>query len=137
MKIATIALLVIALSVEARSSTNTLSLTEAKRLALENGWDILAAQSGVDSATAQLIITKEFPNPTASLSTARIGTHENATPEGNSLWDRNYDTIAAINQLFEIAGKRRHRQKQSEEHRCAGDHDDQQQRDRGYEKHHE
>jgi cobalt-zinc-cadmium efflux system outer membrane protein len=110
MKLATAALLVIALSLEAQSQTNVLSLAEAKRAALENGWDILAAKSGVDSATAQLIITKEFPNPTASLSTARIGSHENATPMGNSLWDRNYDSIAAISQLFEIAGKRRHRQ---------------------------
>jgi outer membrane protein, heavy metal efflux system len=103
-------LLVIALPRVARSQTNLLSLADAKRVALEQNWDLLAAKSGVDSATAQLIITKEFPNPTASLLTARIGARQNSTPMGNSLWDRSYDTIAAINQLIEIAGKRRDRQ---------------------------
>jgi cobalt-zinc-cadmium efflux system outer membrane protein len=87
-----------------------LSLAEAKRLALEHNWDLLAAKSGVDAATAQLLISKEFPNPTASLSTARIGTRENATAQGNGLWNRNYDTIAAVSQLIEIAGKRSARQ---------------------------
>jgi cobalt-zinc-cadmium efflux system outer membrane protein len=105
-----VVLLAAALPLEARSQTNRLSLAEAKQVALERNWGVLAAKSGVDSATAQWIVTKEFPNPTASLSTARIGTHENATLMGNGLWDRSYDTIAALSQLFEIAGKRRHRQ---------------------------
>ncbi len=33
----------------------------------------------------------------------------NATGSGNGYWDRNYDTVAAVNQLIEIGGKRRAR----------------------------
>src|SRR5579859_2345976 len=91
-------------------SARRLSLSNAKEIAFRRNWDLLAAKTGIDTASAQLIVTKEFPNPTASLSTARIGTHENATVEGNSIWHRNYDTIAAVSQLIEIAGKRSHRQ---------------------------
>jgi cobalt-zinc-cadmium efflux system outer membrane protein len=86
-----------------------LSLEEVRRTAFEKNWDLLAAKSGVDLATAQLIVVKEFPNPTASWSTARIGSHDSATMMGNGLWDRNYDTIAQVSQLIEIAGKRRDR----------------------------
>src|SRR5579859_4829107 len=97
-------------SATSTNSIRRLTLTDAKRTALERNWDLLASRTGVDLASAQLIVTKEFPNPTASLSTARIGTHENATIEGNSIWHRNYDTIAAVSQLIEVAGKRSHRQ---------------------------
>src|SRR5580698_10299480 len=83
-----------------------LSLAQAKEIAFEKNWDLLAAKSGIDAATAQLIVAEEFPNPTASLSSAYIGSYHNATVEGNSLWQRNYDTIFAVNQLIEIAGKR-------------------------------
>jgi cobalt-zinc-cadmium efflux system outer membrane protein len=88
----------------------TLSLAQAKETAFERNWDLLAAKSGIDAASAQLIVSKEFPNPAASWSTAKIGTHENSTVLGNSLLERNYDTILAVNQLIEIAGKRHDRQ---------------------------
>ena len=80
-------------------------------MAFEKNWDLLAAAAGVDAATAQKIVAREFPNPTLSLSSSYINVdnHPNSTPEGNSLWDRSYDTIFAINQLFEIGGKRRNR----------------------------
>lgn len=94
----------------AGGTNQQLSLANARRMAFERNWDLLAAKSGIDAATAQLIVSTEFPNPTASLSTARIGTHENATVLGNDLWQRNYDTIVAVNQLIEIAGKRQDRQ---------------------------
>ena len=89
--------------------TNTLSLADARRLAFERNWDLLAAKSGVDAATAQLLVAKEFPNPTFSYSTAKIGSRENGTQTGNGLWSRSYDTIFAVNQLIEIGGKRRDR----------------------------
>lgn len=80
-------------------------------MAFEKNWDLLAAAAGVDAATAQKIVAHEFPNPTLALSTSYINVdnHPNSTPEGNTLWDRSYDTIFAINQLFEIGGKRRNR----------------------------
>ena len=86
------------------------SLDQAKEAALERNWDLLAAKSGIDAAAAQLIVSKEIPNPTASWSTAKIGTHDASTVLGNGLWERSYDTIFAVNQLIEIGGKRRHRQ---------------------------
>lgn len=92
------------------AQTNQLTLDDAKRLAFERNWDLLAAKSGVDAATAQWLVTKEFPNPTFNWNTYKIGSHENATPMGNGLWDRSYDTIAAVIQLIEIGGKRHARQ---------------------------
>ncbi len=91
-------------------ATNTLSLAEAKRLAFERNWDLLAAKSGIDAAQAQLIVTKEFPNPTASLSTFKIGDRQGGTSLGNGLVERNYDSLAAVSQLIEIGGKRHDRQ---------------------------
>jgi outer membrane protein, heavy metal efflux system len=88
----------------------TLSLAQAKEIAFEKNWDLLAAKSGINSAAAQLIVAKEFPNPTASISTAYIGTYKDATFLGNGVWQRSYDTIFAVNQLIEIAGKRHDRQ---------------------------
>jgi cobalt-zinc-cadmium efflux system outer membrane protein len=98
-----------------RSSPPLFSLAEAKATAFERNWDLLAAKSGISLATAQLIVAKEFPNPTASISTARIGTYGNATTLGNSYWNRAYDTIFAVNQLIEIAGKRHDRQTSARE----------------------
>jgi len=102
------------LTAQAQPATNlpptTLSLAQAKETAFARNWDLLAAKSGIDAASAQLIVSKEFPNPIASWSTFRIGTHENSSVLGNSLWLRNYDTIFAVNQLIEIAGKRHDRQ---------------------------
>ena len=92
------------------AATNTLSLADAKRTAFERNWDLLAAKSGIDAAQAQLIVAREFPNPTASLSTAKIGSRESSTALGNGLWERNYDSIAAVSQLIEIGGKRHNRQ---------------------------
>jgi cobalt-zinc-cadmium efflux system outer membrane protein len=87
-----------------------LSLAQAKEIAFEKNWDLLAAKSGIDAATAQLIVAKEFPNPLASISTAYIGSYKGATVLGNGVWERSYDTIFAVNQLIEIAGKRHDRQ---------------------------
>ncbi|HEY3861913.1 MAG TPA: TolC family protein [Verrucomicrobiae bacterium] len=87
-----------------------LTLAQARQIAFEKNWDLLAAKSGIDSAIAQLIAAKEFPNPSASLSTAYIGASRNATVVGNGLWERSYDTIFAVSQLIEIAGKRHDRQ---------------------------
>lgn len=89
-----------------------LSLADAQRIAFERNWDLLAAASQVDGATAQKLIAHEFPNPSFSIYTAdyNVDQHPSSTSAGNGLWDRSYDTIFAINQLFEIGGKRRKRQ---------------------------
>ena len=89
-----------------------LTLSAAKRIAYEHNWDLLAAQAGVDLAMAQKIVAREFPNPTLSWSTQKVNadSRPSATTAGNSVWNRNYDTIFAVNQLFEIGGKRTSRQ---------------------------
>ncbi len=99
-------------SADVAAATNTvparLSLAEAQHLALARNWDLLAAKSDVDIAFAQRLIAREFPNPTLSLSSAfiNVDNHPSGTVMGNGVWDRNYDTIAAISQLLEIGGKR-------------------------------
>lgn len=86
----------------------SLSLADAQRIAVQRNWDLLAAAAGVDAAMAQKIVAREFPNPTlaASSSKIKVDNQPSSTSEGNGVWDRSYDTIFAINQLFEIGGKR-------------------------------
>jgi len=86
----------------------SLTLAQAQQAAFERNWDLLAAAAGIDAATAQKVVAREFPNPTFSFSSSKINVDNtpSSTPAGNSLWDRSYDTIFAINQLFEIGGKR-------------------------------
>lgn len=93
------------------ATPKVLGLGEAKRIAFERNWDLLAAKASVDLAVAQKIVSHEFPNPTAEINPAKINSdgQPNSTDRGNSLWHRSYDTIFAINQLFEI-GKRGPRQ---------------------------
>src|SRR5882762_7850110 len=82
------------------TSSPSLSLAEAKHLAFVRNWDLLAAKSDVDLATAQRLVAREFPNPVASFSVQKISidNHSAGTSEGNGFWERNYDTIAAVNQ---------------------------------------
>ena len=96
----------------AHATPPVLSLADAKRVAFERNWDLLAAKANVDLALAQKIVAREFQNPTASLSLSKFNTdgRSSGTAAGNGVWDRNYDTIVAISQLFEIGGKRSARQ---------------------------
>ena len=89
-----------------------LSLAEARRFAIERNWDLLAARSGVEAATAQQIVAREFPNPQVSITSSQLNLngHSNATAAGNGVWQRSYDTVIAVNQLLEIGGKRGSRQ---------------------------
>ena len=98
-------------SAKAEDGVDVLTLAEARRRAFAKNWDLLAAKSDVDAATAQRIVAKEFPNPTLSFSTQKVNVddHPSGAPGANGLWQRNYDTIVAVNQLFEIGGKRRSR----------------------------
>jgi outer membrane protein, heavy metal efflux system len=93
-----------------------LSLETAKALAFQRNWDLLAAASDVDAATAQKLMTKEFPNPVFSWATYKIPIDNQpaSTELGNGLWDRSYDTLFSVNQLFEIGGKRRNRQRSAD-----------------------
>ncbi len=87
---------------------SALHLRDARRIAFERNWDLLAARASVDLADAQRLIAKELPNPTVSLSTTKIPSNGNpaSTRLGNSLIHRSYDSVIAFNQLIEIGGKR-------------------------------
>jgi cobalt-zinc-cadmium efflux system outer membrane protein len=91
-----------------------LSLTDAQRVAFERNWDLLAAKSDVDIATAQRIVAREFPNPSLSLSVTHISVDNAHRNQDGTFWHRDYDSIAAVNQLFEIGGKRRSRRLSAE-----------------------
>jgi cobalt-zinc-cadmium efflux system outer membrane protein len=99
------------IKLQAETTPKTLKLSEAKKIAFLRNWDLLAAKANVDQAVAQAIVSKEFPNPTLFISPTKINVDNRPSgqPGANSLWDRNYDTFFAINQLFEI-GKRSVRQ---------------------------
>ncbi len=113
-----------------------LTLHDARQIAFELNWDLLAAKSSIDLAAAQKVIAREFPNPTLSWSTTAVNIDgrtnsvalpptraqeavQNAQTAGgikvspipvrhaNGLWDRSYDTTFAVGQLIEIGGKRR------------------------------
>ena len=97
---------------KAGSLPQSLSLSEALRIAYQRNWDLLAAQANVDQAIALELVSKEFPNPTFSYTTGKISTDAspNGTRRGNGVWNRSYDSVFAVNQLFEIGGKRGLRQ---------------------------
>lgn len=84
------------------------TLADAVRVATLRNWDLLATQAEVDRATAEQIIAQQFPNPTLSVSVTKapINSQSGATILGNGYFERSYDQIAAVNQLFEIGGKR-------------------------------
>jgi cobalt-zinc-cadmium efflux system outer membrane protein len=87
---------------------SVLSLAEARRRALTRNWDLLAARSDLDQAAAQEIVAREIQNPSLSTLVAHVpadGTSA-ATPRGNGLLERSYDTILAVSQLLELHGKR-------------------------------
>jgi outer membrane protein TolC len=87
-----------------------LSLAQAHRMAFQRNWDLLAAKSDVDIATAQRLVAREFPNPTASFGITKISVDSAYPNSGVGFWGRSYDTVAAVSQLIEVGGKRRARQ---------------------------
>jgi len=88
-----------------------LTLAQAQQLALQHNADLRVAESQVAAALAQVRTAREFPNPSLSLSTAKIATDGkgNGTMAGNRFLERSYDSIITLSQLFEI-GKRGLRQ---------------------------
>jgi len=78
-----------------------LTLGEARRLALERGWPLLAARADLEMAEAQRIAARAFPNPQLSASVQKLQTGAGLAGSASSR-----DTTTALSQLFELAGKR-------------------------------
>src|SRR5438046_7395432 len=70
-----------------------LTLFEARRLAFAHNWDLLAAKSDIDVATAQPIIAREFPNLAVAYSTANVPAdkHSSSTESGHARGRRSSD----------------------------------------------
>ncbi len=77
-----------------------LTLVEARRLAAERGWPVLAAASALRQAEGQRLQSHAWPNPTVSLSGQKL----NLTPPGPG--GSTSDTTLAVSQLIELGGKR-------------------------------
>src|ERR1700742_1214674 len=78
-----------------------LTLKEALGRALAHNWDLLAARSDVDQATAHRILATEIQNPTASATLSGVPADGSsaATPLGNGFWQRSYESNVAVSQL--------------------------------------
>ena len=85
-----------------------LPLEDALRLALRGNWDLRSAGSAVAKAEAEVRAAPTLPNPALALATSKIHLdgRGDATPIGNDLWSRGYDSVAQLGQLVEIGGKR-------------------------------
>ena len=94
------------------AESGVITLREARDVAYQRNWDLLASRADVDIATAQALVARQFANPTLAVSSTKVPVngHDAGTVLGNSVFNRSYDTITAFNQLIEIGGKRRARQ---------------------------
>jgi cobalt-zinc-cadmium efflux system outer membrane protein len=79
----------------------SLTLAEARRVALERSWPLLAARADLELAEAQQIGARAWPNPQLSASLQKVET--GALPSGSAT---SRDTTTALSQLVELGGKR-------------------------------
>lgn len=95
---------------EASPFNEALTLKKAIEIAVLRNWDLLVTKTNIDQGRATLLMAQEFPNPTVSLSTAKLASYGSSTSLGNSVFQRSYDSIAAVSQFIELGGKRKWRQ---------------------------
>lgn len=72
---------------------------------LQQNTELLLAKTALDAAEAEVMIARQFDNPSLSFSVAGLGN----TPDwegGKGYWDKPYEHEVAISQLIETAGKR-------------------------------
>ncbi len=102
-------------SARASGRPSRLSLDDALRLADEGNFDLRAARGDVEVALGQQRTAGQFPNPILGLSSSKYKlTQPNGTTQGNSFFQRSYDSIASIGQLVEVGGKRTQRRASAE-----------------------
>jgi cobalt-zinc-cadmium efflux system outer membrane protein len=90
---------------QAAPAARTLSLAQARQLALQRNGDFRSAQFQVDAALGQLKAARELPNPTLGLSTAKVSTDgvPEATALGNGFLSRAYDSIVSLSELIQVS----------------------------------
>jgi len=89
-----------------------LSLSEAERLLVERGRELLAARRALEAAGAQRITAAARPNPTLSLNSSSISNKYNSGPGTANVWRA--DTVLRIDQPFERGNKRELRMEAAE-----------------------
>src|SRR5579885_3648988 len=92
----------------AAEETPGLTLAAARQQALAHSWDLLAAKSDLDQASAQALIAREIQNPNLSSTVSQIPIDGSpaGTALGNGLFERSYQTELVVSQLLETHGKR-------------------------------
>ncbi len=88
-------------AVAGEGSPPSLTLAEARRLAVERGWPLLSARADLEVAEAQRLTARAFPNPQLSSSVQKLRT--GSAPPGTA---PSRDTTTALSQLVELGGKR-------------------------------
>lgn len=78
-----------------------LTLADARRLALERSWPLLAARADLEMAEAQRLVARAWPNPQLSASVQKLSTQARPRESPSSR-----DTTVAVSQLVELGGKR-------------------------------
>lgn len=79
----------------------SLSLRAAESLLVQKNRELLAARRAVEGAEADVITAGARPNPTLSFSQTNISRH----PGGGNLFNKSFDTVVGISQLFERGNK--------------------------------
>lgn len=74
-------------------------------LFLQNNLPLLAGKMQIALSQAQVLVAKQWTNPSLSLSVSGLGDTK-SWDGGNSYWDRPYNNNLSISQLIETAGKR-------------------------------
>jgi len=90
------------------TTTVVLHLDDTLSLAHQRNWDLRTAEHDLAIAQAAIRTAGERPDPTVSWLTSKIHTDGmgDATELGNDFWSRSYDSVAQLQQLFELGGKR-------------------------------
>ena len=91
------------LSVSSSAQAQVVAEDEIVALFIQQNLAVMASKSQVDMASAQVVIAKEFTNPSISLSIAGLG---EVHGWGASYWDQPFNNNLTVSQLIETAGKR-------------------------------
>ena len=79
----------------------SLSLRAAEALLVQKNRELQAARRALEGAEADVITAGARPNPTLSFSQTNISRH----PSGGNLFNKSFDTVVGISQLFERGNK--------------------------------
>ncbi len=83
---------------------SALTLAAAEQLLLDNGPDLQAARLALEGAQADIVTAREPPNPQLSINSSSVNFHDGLG--SGAPWNKQVDSVARVDQLFERGGKR-------------------------------